>query len=178
MPFCGSGRKYKQCCHAQQEVPAAATVATDLSVAKAIRAAVAHHQAGRLPEAEALYRQILQAEPNYPDALHFLGILTSICYAMSKTRELGVRNIEYAQADIMKLGSIGKTFDMIESIGVLHHLAEPEAGWRQRLSLLRPGGFMRLGLYSERARQHVVAARKLISLMKFDCDVDGVGIGF
>ncbi len=30
-------------------------------------------------------------------------------------------NIEYAQADILKLGDIGRTFDIIESVGVLHH---------------------------------------------------------
>ena len=36
--------------------------------------------------------------------------------------------------------------------GVLHHLADPFAGWRMLLSLLRPGGFMAVGLYSEIAR--------------------------
>jgi predicted O-linked N-acetylglucosamine transferase (SPINDLY family) len=34
-----------------------------------------HHQAGRLPEAEALYRQILQVQPDHPDALHLLGLI-------------------------------------------------------------------------------------------------------
>ncbi len=36
--------------------------------------ALAHHQAGRLAEAEALYRKILLVEPNHPEALHFLGV--------------------------------------------------------------------------------------------------------
>jgi Flp pilus assembly protein TadD len=57
-------------------------------------------------------------------------------------------DIEYAQADIMRLGTLGRTFDLIESDGVLHHMADPWAGWRVLLSLLRPGGFMRIGLYS------------------------------
>ena len=35
----------------------------------------AHHQAGRLQEAEAIYRQVLEAEPNNPDALHLLGVI-------------------------------------------------------------------------------------------------------
>ncbi len=38
--------------------------------------ALAHHQAGRLGEAEALYRRILGAEPAHADALHLLGVLT------------------------------------------------------------------------------------------------------
>ncbi len=37
--------------------------------------ALAHHAAGRLAEAEALYSQILQADPNQLDALHLLGVI-------------------------------------------------------------------------------------------------------
>jgi tetratricopeptide (TPR) repeat protein len=37
--------------------------------------AVAHHQAGRLAEAEGLYRRMLAAVPDHPDALHLLGVL-------------------------------------------------------------------------------------------------------
>jgi Flp pilus assembly protein TadD/SAM-dependent methyltransferase len=88
---------------------------------------------------------------------------SSLGYAASKTRALGLENIEYAQADIMRLGSLERRFDLIESVGVLHHLADPYAGWRVLLSLLRPGGLMRIGLYSETARWGVVAARKQIA---------------
>ena len=72
-------------------------------------------------------------------------------------------NIEYAQADILRLGEITRTFDLIESVGVLHHLAEPIAGWRTLLSRLRPGGFMNLGFYSELARRRVVKTREFIA---------------
>ena len=89
--------------------------------------------------------------------------LSSISYAKRKTRELGITNIEYAQADILKLGDIARTFDIIESGGVLHHLADPFTGWRILLSRLRPGGFMSLGLYSELGRRHVVKAREFIA---------------
>jgi 2-polyprenyl-3-methyl-5-hydroxy-6-metoxy-1,4-benzoquinol methylase len=89
--------------------------------------------------------------------------LSSIGYAKRKTQELGMTNIEYKQADILKLGDIARTFDLIESVGVLHHLADPFAGWRTLLTRLRPGGFMCLGFYSETARRHVVKGREFIA---------------
>ncbi len=89
--------------------------------------------------------------------------LASLSYAKRKTRELGMSNVEYAQADILKLGAIGRSFDVIEAVGVLHHLRDPLEGWRVLLSLLRLGGFMRIGLYSTLARADVRAARALIA---------------
>ena len=88
---------------------------------------------------------------------------SSLCYAQRKTLELGLTSIEYAQADLLKLGSLERTFDLIDASGVLHHLADPWAGWLTLLSRLRPGGFMHLGLYSEVARRNVVRVRKLIA---------------
>ncbi len=89
--------------------------------------------------------------------------ISSLGYAKRKTRELGLASIEYAQADLLKLGSLGRSFDVIESSGVLHHLADPWTGWRVLLSLLRPGGFMKLGFYSELARRNIVRIRAFIA---------------
>lgn len=44
-------------------------------IREAFSSAVAHHQAGRLSEAEELYRAILELEPQHPDANHNLGVL-------------------------------------------------------------------------------------------------------
>jgi len=71
--------------------------------------------------------------------------------------------IEYAQADILKLGGIGRSFDVIFATGVLHHMDDPMQGWRILLSLLRPGGLMHLGFYSELGRADLVAARAFIA---------------
>ena len=38
--------------------------------------AMRHHTAGHLPEAETIYQQILRTEPNHPDALHLLGVVS------------------------------------------------------------------------------------------------------
>lgn len=45
------------------------------TLAEALAAALDHHEAGRLVEAETLYRRILDAAPGLPDALHLLGVL-------------------------------------------------------------------------------------------------------
>jgi tetratricopeptide (TPR) repeat protein/2-polyprenyl-3-methyl-5-hydroxy-6-metoxy-1,4-benzoquinol methylase len=100
--------------------------------------------------------------------------LNSISYAIRKTQESRITNIEYAQADILKLGEITRTFDIIASVGVLHHMADPFLGWRTLLSRLRPGGFMHLGLYSQLARRHVVKARELIAARGYSSTPDDI----
>jgi len=69
------------------------------------------------------------------------------------------------QADILKLNNLEQEFDIIESVGVLHHMDEPMAGWRVLTDLLKPGGLMMIGLYSELARQNIVEVRKEIALL-------------
>lgn len=86
----------------------------------------------------------------------------SLAYAMRRCAELGLANLRFAQADILQLGALEERFDLIECSGVLHHMRDPLAGWRVLLSLLRPGGFMKLGLYSELARRHIAAARERV----------------
>jgi tetratricopeptide (TPR) repeat protein len=92
--------------------------------------------------------------------------LASLSYAKRKTTELGITNLEYLQADILRLDQLEQKFDIIESAGVLHHMDEPMAGWRVLTDLLKPGGLMMIGLYSELARQHIVEVRKEIALRK------------
>jgi tetratricopeptide (TPR) repeat protein/SAM-dependent methyltransferase len=98
----------------------------------------------------------------------------SLGYALRKTREVGLQNIDYAQADILKLGTIGRRFDLIESSGVLHHLADPAQGWRVLLSLLKPSGFMHIGLYSAAARADIRAARTFIAEHGYGTSADDI----
>ena len=96
---------------------------------------------------------------------HVLAIdlsLSSLAYAQRKTTEMGITNIEYMQADILDLKKLGRQFDVIESAGVLHHMDDPMAGWRVLTDCLKPGGLMKIGLYSELARRHIVTIRNEI----------------
>jgi tetratricopeptide (TPR) repeat protein len=57
-----------------------------------LQQALAHHQQGRLPEAAALYQQVLQQTPREPDALHLFGVLMH----QSGQHETGRRLVEAA----------------------------------------------------------------------------------
>jgi 2-polyprenyl-3-methyl-5-hydroxy-6-metoxy-1,4-benzoquinol methylase len=101
---------------------------------------------------------------------NILGVdlsLTSLSYAKRKTEELGFKNIEFLQADILQLKKLNRKFDIIESVGTLHHMKEPLLGLKVLLELLEPHGFLRLGLYSETARKAIVKARELIRKENF-----------
>jgi protein O-GlcNAc transferase len=48
---------------------------TQITVDQAMQIALGHHQAGRLAEAEGIYRQVLTHSPDHAEALHLLGVL-------------------------------------------------------------------------------------------------------
>ena len=100
--------------------------------------------------------------------------LSSLGYARRMAGELDLPGIQFAQADILELGSIGRGFDVVECSGVLHHLADPFAGWRTLLSLLNPGGFMTLGLYSNLARRRIDAMRTWIAQRGYSPSSDDI----
>ncbi len=88
--------------------------------------------------------------------------LASLGYAKRKIDEMGLNNIEFAQADILEIESLNRKFDIIESAGVLHHLDDPIKGTRALCKCLKSGGVLNFGLYSKRARQDILVFRKQI----------------
>jgi len=95
----------------------------------------------------------------------------SLAFAQQRAERVGI-SARFLHADILQLGELDQRFDLIESAGVLHHMADPEAGWRVLTDLLADDGVMRIALYSERARSSVVAARKLFdALPRSDAEI-------
>jgi SAM-dependent methyltransferase len=87
---------------------------------------------------------------------------TSLAYAAIKAKDLGLENLTFVHGDILDLGRLGRRFDHICCTGVLHHMRDPMAGWRVLRDLLKPGGLMRIGLYSRTGRDAVAAAQNAI----------------
>ena len=98
----------------------------------------------------------------------------SLAYASRKADELGVANIEFHRADILDLGAFEPGFDVISSVGVLHHMADPARGLQRLAELLLPGGYLMLGLYSELARRDIVELRSLIARHGFAPTIEGI----
>ncbi len=94
--------------------------------------------------------------------------ISSLSYSIYKTLRLGVKNVDFKQADILKLGQLDSDYDIVESVGVLHHMKDPLAGWRIITDRLKPGGIMKIGLYSEIARESIVRAREMIAERKLE----------
>ena len=86
--------------------------------------------------------------------------LSSLAYAVRKTRELGLTNINYFHGDLLDVQHLGHRFELVESVGVLHHMQDPMRGWKALVDVLEPGGIMKIGLYSRRARETIVELRK------------------
>ena len=98
--------------------------------------------------------------------------LSSLAYAKRKVSEFDYKNVDFLHSDILNLDKLNKKFDVIESVGTLHHMDNPIDGLKVLVKLLKPNGILRLGLYSEIARQDVVKLRKIIDRKKFNNNID------
>ncbi|HEY0892920.1 MAG TPA: methyltransferase domain-containing protein, partial [Cellvibrio sp.] len=86
----------------------------------------------------------------------------SLAYAKRMADELRISNIDFVQGNILDAAELNIQFDLINSTGVLHHMENPQIGWQTLCGILKPGGVMRISLYSEFARQRVVLAHQKI----------------
>jgi SAM-dependent methyltransferase len=110
-------------------------------------------------------RQAIRCSIGYGRAASVLAIdlsRASLVYAARKAAELGADNVEFVQADIINLARLSHRFDIVECTGVLQTMADPIAGWRVLTQLLKPGGLMYIGLYSQIARRTVSDCREEI----------------
>src|SRR5258708_26217387 len=97
----------------------------------ALQQAVALHRSGRLREAEPFYATVLAAEPDHPDALHFLGVLRHRQGASTKAVALIRRSLALAPANADAHNNLG---NVLLEIG----RAEDAVAAYRRVAELRP----------------------------------------
>ncbi|NBU42203.1 MAG: class I SAM-dependent methyltransferase, partial [Planctomycetia bacterium] len=64
----------------------------------------------------------------------------------------GLKNLALHRLPIEEVGSLGHDYDLVVSTGVLHHMADPEAGMRALAARLRPDGVAAIMLYARYGR--------------------------
>jgi 2-polyprenyl-3-methyl-5-hydroxy-6-metoxy-1,4-benzoquinol methylase len=76
--------------------------------------------------------------------------------ARKNTAQAGM--VQVVQADLHRPPFAPESFDFIYSIGVLHHLPDPEAAFQNLLQYLKPGGEVQIYLYWQPERQPIKRA--------------------
>ena len=93
--------------------------------------------------------------------------------SLRRTRGLqkrhGLRNLNLRRLAIERVGELGETFDQIVCTGVLHHLADPDAGLRSLRDVLAPDGAMHAMVYGAYGRAGV-------TMMQDYCRLLGIGV--
>jgi SAM-dependent methyltransferase len=81
-----------------------------------------------------------------------VGVDISEAIESTRINTQGMPNVHLVQADVYHLPFRPGAFDFAYSIGVLHHLPEPETAFQRVVALVRPGGSVFIWVYSNSRR--------------------------
>ena len=87
----------------------------------------------------------------------------SIAHGIRKAAECQVNNLSFLRGDILDLPALGRRFDHIECVGVIHHIRDHERAWRELAAVLESGGTLRAAVYGKAARLAVTRLRSIIA---------------
>jgi len=113
----------------QESTTLAPTTANATVAAGEMQVAIDHHQAGRLDDAERVYRQVIAAEPRHSDALHLLGVVALQRGNRTQAVELIAKAVAIDPANVAALGNLGMAYH------ALNRADEAESALRNALAL-------------------------------------------
>ena len=102
--------------------------------------------------------------------------------ASERCRRSGVfrERVEFHHLNLENAAQLPGEFDLINCVGVLHHLPNPIQGIQALASKLAPGGFMHIFVYAELGRWEIQLMQKAIALLQGERQGDyrdGVSVG-
>lgn len=78
--------------------------------------------------------------------------MASLRLAAAAAQRFGVTNARFVESDLNRPALRSGAFDVVLSLGVLHHTPDPAAAFARIVPLARPGGMIVVGLYNSIAR--------------------------
>lgn len=104
--------------------------------------------------------------------------------ARERCRRSGVaanrdRSVEFHQLNLEQAEKLPGKFDLINCVGVLHHLPDPHSGIKALANKLAPGGIMHVFVYGELGRWEIRLMQQAIALLQGSRGDyrDGVSLG-
>ena len=108
------------------------------------------------------------ADQGTPAEITYLDVSTaSREIAEARARERALSSIRFVTGDLLTAPELGR-FDYIDCCGVLHHLADPDAGFRALAGSLTPDGGMGLMVYAPYGRFGVAPLRHALRSLLAD----------
>ena len=90
---------------------------------------------------------------------------TSLRYTRELQQQYKLENLELHHLPIESIRELGRSFDLIVSTGVLHHLPDPDVGLRALHDVLRPRGAMHLMVYARYGRAGIYMMQEYCRLL-------------
>jgi SAM-dependent methyltransferase len=99
---------------------------------------------------------------------------TSVRCTEELKRKYKLDNLELRQLPVERAGELGSQFDQVVCTGVLHHLADPEAGLRALRGVLEPDGAMHLMVYAPYGRTGIYMLQEFCRRVGIAASDDGI----
>lgn len=102
----------------------------------------------------------------------------ALAVARDRTQRSGADRVEFHHLSLYDVAQVPGEFDLINCVGVLHHLEDPIKGIQALAAKLAPGGLMHIFVYGELGRWEIQLMQKAIALLQQPKNYqDGVQIG-
>ncbi len=104
----------------------------------------------------------------------------AIAVAKERCQRSKAERVEFHQLSLYDIAQIPGEFDLINCVGVLHHLPDPIKGIQSLAPKLAPGGIMHIFVYAELGRWEITLMQRAIALLQGDRQGDyrdGVQLG-
>jgi SAM-dependent methyltransferase len=100
---------------------------------------------------------------------------TSVQWTKTLKRKHNLANLQIHQLPIDRVNELEKTFDQVVCTGVLHHLADPDAGLAALRGVLKPDGAMHLMVYAPYGRAGIYMLQEFCRRAGICATDEGIG---